>query len=91
MLESGQRTVMGLPVAQGLYDPANEHDSCGVGFLVNLHGRPTHELVIRSIDVLKNLLHRGAVGGDQRTGVGLTGHGRRWTDHALRRRLRAAA
>ncbi len=70
MLESGQRNVMGLPVAQGLYDPANEHDSCGVGFLVNLHGRPTHELVARSIEVLKNLLHRGAVGGDQLTGDG---------------------
>ncbi len=55
---------------QGLYDPQQEHDSCGVGFLVHLDGRPSHELVTQSVAVLQNLLHRGAVGGDGRTGDG---------------------
>jgi len=58
------------PGAQGLYDPANEHDACGVGFLVNIDGHPTHEVVARGVEVLRNLLHRGAVGGDQSTGDG---------------------
>jgi len=59
-----------MPVAQGLYDPANEHDSCGVGFLANIDGTPSHRIVSDSIEVLKNLLHRGAVGGDLSTGDG---------------------
>ena len=59
-----------MPPAQGLYDPANEHDNCGVGFLANIDGTPTHRIVSDSIEVLKNLLHRGAVGGDLTTGDG---------------------
>ena len=55
---------------QGLYDPRLEHDSCGVGFLVHLDGKPSHDLVLKSVQVLQNLLHRGAVGADQRTGDG---------------------
>ena len=58
------------PVAQGLYDPGFEHDACGVGFLVNIDGKRTHELVAQGVEVLRNLLHRGAVGGDQKTGDG---------------------
>jgi glutamate synthase (NADPH/NADH) large chain len=64
------QSLNGMPPAQGLYDPANEHDSCGVGFLANLDGRPSHRIVADSIEVLKNLVHRGAVGGDQSTGDG---------------------
>src|SRR5271157_6411064 len=55
---------------EGLYDPRFEHDSCGVGFVVNVDGRRTHQIVINGITILKNLVHRGAVGGDSRTGDG---------------------
>ncbi len=55
---------------EGLYDPAFEHGSCGVGFVVNVDGRRTHQIVANGITILKNLAHRGAVGGDSRTGDG---------------------
>ncbi|MCH8858609.1 MAG: hypothetical protein IID54_03415, partial [Proteobacteria bacterium] len=55
---------MALPPRQGLYDPRNEHDSCGVGFVVNIKGRKSHEIVERGLQVLVNLDHRGAVGAD---------------------------
>ncbi len=55
---------------RGLYDPSFEHDSCGVGFLVNIDGTRTHKIVSDGITILKNLVHRGAVGGDSRTGDG---------------------
>jgi glutamate synthase domain-containing protein 2/glutamate synthase domain-containing protein 1/glutamate synthase domain-containing protein 3 len=60
----------GLPPAQGLYDPANEHDACGVGFVVNLHGRKSHAIVRQGLEVLENLTHRGACGCDPLTGDG---------------------
>ncbi|MCX7725912.1 MAG: glutamate synthase large subunit, partial [Chitinispirillaceae bacterium] len=53
-----------------LYDPANEHDSCGVGFIINVNGVKTHQIVSDGITILKNLEHRGAVGGDLKTGDG---------------------
>ena len=52
----------GLPPAQGLYDPAHEHDACGVGFVVDIKGRKSHAIVSHALTVLKNLLHRGACG-----------------------------
>src|SRR5271157_1835311 len=55
---------------EGLYDPSFEHSSCGVGFVVNVDGRRTHQIVINGVTILKNLVHRGAVGGDSRTGDG---------------------
>ena len=64
----GQRN--GSPPASGLYSPAFEHDACGVGFLVNIRGERTHAIVERGIEVLKNLLHRGATGADKLTGDG---------------------
>src|SRR3712207_3963571 len=54
----------------GLYDPAYEHDACGVAFSARLDGRPTHETVVRSIVALENLEHRGAEGADPNTGDG---------------------
>ena len=60
----------GLPEREGLYDPAFEHDSCGVGFLANIDGTKTHELINQAIQVLINLTHRGAVGSDPDTGDG---------------------
>jgi glutamate synthase domain-containing protein 2/glutamate synthase domain-containing protein 1/glutamate synthase domain-containing protein 3 len=55
---------------QGLYDPANEHDSCGVGFVVNIDGKKAHKIIAEGIQILCNLEHRGAVGGDLKTGDG---------------------
>ncbi len=59
-----------LPPVQGLYDPINEHDACGVGFVANIKGVKSHEIVQNGIKILENLLHRGAVGGDLTTGDG---------------------
>jgi len=55
---------------QGLYDPQFEHDSCGVGFVVNVNGEKNHQIVCDGITILKNLAHRGAIGGDSKTGDG---------------------
>ena len=54
----------------GLYDPANEHDACGVGMIVNIHGNKSHELVDAALKVLENMKHRGAEGADNKTGDG---------------------
>src|ERR1700674_3421736 len=51
-----------LPVKQGLYDPRNEHDSCGVGFVADIKGRKSHAIVRQGLSILVNLDHRGAVG-----------------------------
>jgi glutamate synthase domain-containing protein 2/glutamate synthase domain-containing protein 1/glutamate synthase domain-containing protein 3 len=61
---------MGLPAPQGLYDPSNEKDSCGIGFVANIKGEKSHGLVKKALEVLNNLTHRGAVGSDPRTGDG---------------------
>ncbi|MGB8275832.1 MAG: glutamate synthase large subunit [Alphaproteobacteria bacterium] len=55
---------MGPPERQGLYDPAREHDSCGVGFVVHVKGTKSHDIVRMGLQVLENLEHRGAVGAD---------------------------
>jgi glutamate synthase (NADPH/NADH) large chain len=59
-----------LPPRQGLYDPANEHDACGVGFVANVKGRKSHEIIQQGLCILKNLTHRGAVGADPLAGDG---------------------
>ncbi len=58
------------PVKQGMYDPRNEHDACGVGFVATLTGEASHELVDQALTVLRNLEHRGATGSDPDTGDG---------------------
>ncbi len=55
---------------QGLYDPVNEHDACGVGFTANIHGEKSHELVQQGIEMLVRLEHRGACGCDPESGDG---------------------
>ena len=78
---AGRRTVIdglgfrvkdaaGTPEAQGVYRPETEQDSCGTGFVAHLDGVPRHELVLNAIKVLVNLEHRGALGGDGKTGDG---------------------
>lgn len=62
--------VAGLPPAQGLYDPRNEHDACGIGFIANIHNRKTHKIVQDGLKILENLEHRGAVGADPKAGDG---------------------
>src|SRR5215468_5624254 len=58
------------PRATGLYDPRNEHDACGMGFIVDLNGQKSHEIVRKGIEILINLTHRGACGCDPETGDG---------------------
>jgi glutamate synthase (NADPH/NADH) large chain len=55
---------------QGLYDPRHEHDACGVGFIANIKGLKTHDIVTRGLEILVNLDHRGAVGADPLVGDG---------------------
>ncbi|MCQ2097540.1 MAG: glutamate synthase subunit alpha, partial [Fibrobacter sp.] len=56
--------------AQALYNPANEHDACGVGLVANINNVASHQIVLQGITVLKRLMHRGAAGGDPETGDG---------------------
>src|SRR5205085_3364727 len=63
-------TLPANPAAQGLYDPRYEHDACGVGFVVDLKGRRSHDIVRQAIEVLLNLEHRGACGCEKNTGDG---------------------
>ena len=59
-----------MPAAHGLYDPAYEHEACGVAFVVDIKGRRSHDILRQAITALENLLHRGATGSDEDTGDG---------------------
>jgi glutamate synthase (NADPH/NADH) large chain len=63
-------TTVGLPPKQGLYDPQNEHDACGMGFVVDMKGRKSHNIVRQGIEILVHLEHRGASGAEICTGDG---------------------
>jgi len=67
---TAQITGPGVPQRQGLYDPRFEHEACGVGFVCNIDGRASHEIIQRGLQVLVNLTHRGATGADAETGDG---------------------
>ncbi len=56
--------------AQGLYDPQNEHDACGVGFVAHIRGQKSHDIIAQGLNILRNLDHRGAVGADALMGDG---------------------
>ena len=58
------------PVAAGLYNPAYEHDGCGVGFVAHIKGKKSHAIVEQGLTILKNLTHRGAVGWDPKLSDG---------------------
>jgi glutamate synthase (NADPH/NADH) large chain len=64
------KTNIGYPEKQGLYDPANEKDSCGVGFVANMKGVPNHQIVLDALQMLMNMEHRGACGCEPNTGDG---------------------
>ncbi|MAY19881.1 MAG: glutamate synthase large subunit [Erythrobacteraceae bacterium] len=61
---------MGYPSTQGLYDPANEHDACGVGMVAHIKGEKSHAIVSQALEILEKLDHRGAVGADPLLGDG---------------------
>jgi len=60
----------GFPPPQGLYTPANEHDACGLGFVANIKGVKSHDIIQKGLEILINLTHRGACGCDPETGDG---------------------
>ncbi len=64
------RTPVGMAPKQGLYDPQFEHDACGVGFVVNIKGQQSHQIIQQALEVLNNLTHRGATGAEPNTGDG---------------------
>jgi len=72
LIENGRPVALntGRPAAQGLYDPANEHDACGIGMIANIKNKPSHEVVEKGLEILENLEHRGAVGADPLMGDG---------------------
>ncbi|HVW20943.1 MAG TPA: glutamate synthase large subunit [Opitutaceae bacterium] len=65
-----RRPHLGPPPAQGLYDPHFEHDACGVGFVVDIKGRKSNQILKQAIEILTNLDHRGAAGSEVNTGDG---------------------
>ena len=69
-LDETSAPIARAPGKQGLYDPAFEHDACGVGFVVDMKGRKSHKIVADALQVLKNLDHRGAAGSEPNTGDG---------------------
>ncbi|MYA87745.1 MAG: hypothetical protein F4X97_04720, partial [Boseongicola sp. SB0662_bin_57] len=70
MTEPARHTHKGMPRQQGLYDPRNEHDACGIGFVANIGNRKSHGIVDQGLQILGNLTHRGAVGADPLAGDG---------------------
>src|SRR3546814_14593360 len=62
--------VCSSDLKQGLYDPIHEHDACGVGFIANIKGRKSNEIIGRGLEILLNIDHRGAVGADPLVGDG---------------------
>ena len=65
------KKFVGPPIAHGLYDPSQEHDACGVGFVVDMKGRKSRKIVENALTILQNLLHRGACGCEENTGDGV--------------------
>ncbi len=61
---------LSAPKKQGLYDPAHEHDACGVGFIAHIKNRKSHDIVEKGLEILLRLTHRGAAGADPREGDG---------------------
>src|SRR6201995_6075313 len=70
MQKDNAKKNLGLRPKQGLYDPQFEHDACGVGFVVNVKGKKSHEIITQALTVLLNLDHRGACGCEVNTGDG---------------------
>ena len=69
-IEKDNNMKIYLPKAQGMYDPAFEHDACGMGFVADIKGRKSRSIIDKGLSILRNLEHRGAVGADPLTGDG---------------------
>ena len=65
-----QDSHLRIPQSQGLYEPSNEHDACGMGLVASIRGEKSHEIIRKGLEVLINLTHRGAAGSDPETGDG---------------------
>ncbi len=59
-----------FPKSIGMYDPVNEHDACGIGFVAHIKGHKSHEIIERGLTTLLNMDHRGATSADNKTGDG---------------------
>ena len=70
LTEADQRPLTGFPHKQGMYDPQFERDACGMGFVVDVQGRPSHDIIQQGLTVLCRLTHRGAQGAEATTGDG---------------------
>jgi glutamate synthase (ferredoxin) len=70
MADDSEPYQRGTPGPQGLYDPRNEHDACGAGFVVNVKGVPSHDIILQALTILDNLEHRGAAGSESDSGDG---------------------
>ncbi len=62
--------ITGIPNTQGLYDSKYEHDSCGIGFVANVKGERSHDIILRGLEALERMAHRGAESADNKTGDG---------------------
>jgi glutamate synthase (NADPH) large chain len=69
-VKQSQRPEHFPPLRQGMYDPANEHDACGLGFIAHIKGKASHAIITQGLQILKNLTHRGATGADPLQGDG---------------------
>src|ERR1043166_1088644 len=69
-MKMGHVRISEPPPKQGLYDPQHEHDACGVGFLVNIKGKKSNQIIRQALSILVNLNHRGACGCEKNTGDG---------------------
>src|SRR5674476_1401862 len=69
-LDEGHVSNSSLPMQQGLYDPRQERDACGVGFVAHIKGKQSHDMIRQGLQILENLTHRGAVGADPLAGDG---------------------
>ena len=70
MIQSPFMPVYDEDEPKGLFDPRREYDACGVGFIVDLKARPSHQIIVDALRILENLEHRGAVGADPIAGDG---------------------
>ena len=64
-LSEPEQQIFLVPGKRGLYDPANEHDACGVGFVAHIKGNKSHQIIEQGLQILKNIDHRGAVGAEE--------------------------